>query len=68
MKLSVKDELIKRIESAIEDERQAQIDYKNAAEMAEDPETRAFFEQLVKDEAGHEKILKRRLAALKLMK
>jgi len=66
--LSAKDELIKKIESAIKDERQAQIDYKKAAEMAEDPETRAFFEQLAKDEEGHEKILKRRLAALKLMK
>ena len=68
MKLSAKDELIKKIEAAIKDEQQAQIDYKKAAEMAEDPETRAFFEQLAKDEAGHEKILKRRLAALKLMK
>ncbi len=68
IKLSAKDELIKKIESAIKDERQAQIDYKKAAEMAEDPETRAFFEQLAKDEEGHEKILKRRLAALKLMK
>ncbi len=67
-KLSAKEELIKRIEAAIRDEQQAQEDYKKSAEMAEDPETRAFFEQLVKDEAGHEKILKRRLAALKLMK
>ncbi|MFX1519457.1 MAG: ferritin family protein [Promethearchaeota archaeon] len=66
--MSVTEELIKRIEAAIEDERQAQIDYKKSAEMAEDPETRAFFEQLAKDEEGHEKILKRRLAALKLMK
>ncbi|MFX1465189.1 MAG: ferritin family protein [Promethearchaeota archaeon] len=66
--MGTKDELIKKIEAAIKDERQAQIDYKNAAEMAEDPETRAFFEQLVKDEEGHEKVLKRRLAALKLMK
>jgi rubrerythrin len=68
IKLSAKEELIKTIEAAIKDERQAQIDYKKAAEMAEDPETRAFFEQLAKDEEGHEKILKRRLAALKLMK
>ncbi len=68
IKLSAKEELIKTIEAAIKDERQAQIDYKKAAEMAEDPETRAFFEQLAKDEEGHEKVLKRRLAALKLMK
>lgn len=66
--MGAQEELIKRIEAAIEDERQAQADYKIAAEMAEDPETRAFFEQLVKDEEGHEKVLKRRLAALKLMK
>ncbi len=68
IKLGAKEELIKTIETAIKDERQAQIDYKKAAEMAEDPETRAFFEQLAKDEEGHEKVLKRRLAALKLMK
>ena len=66
--MGVKEELIKTIEAAIEDERKAQEDYKQAAEMAEDPETRTFFEQLVKDEAGHEKVLKRRLAALKLLK
>ena len=66
--MGAKEELIKKIEAAIEDERQAQIDYKKAAEMAEDPETRAFFEQLAQDEEGHEKVLKRRLAALKLMK
>ncbi|WP_287582669.1 ferritin family protein [Candidatus Borrarchaeum sp.] len=66
--MGAKEELIKTIETAIKDERQAQIDYKKAAEMAEDPETRAFFEQLAKDEEGHEKVLKRRLAALKLMK
>ena len=66
--MGAKEELIKQIEAAIKDERQAQIDYKKAAEMAEDPETRAFFEQLAKDEEGHEKVLKRRLAALKLMK
>jgi len=66
--LGVKEELIKTIEAAIKDEIKAQKEYKQAAEMAEDPETRAFFEQLVRDEAGHEKVLKRRLAALKLMK
>jgi len=68
IKLRTQEELIKTIEAAIKDERKAQIDYKKAAEMAEDPETRAFFEQLAKDEEGHEKVLKRRLAALKLMK
>ncbi|MHA2061675.1 MAG: ferritin family protein [Candidatus Sifarchaeia archaeon] len=66
--MSATEELIKKIEAAIEDEQQAQVEYKKAAEIAEDPETRAFFEQLAKDEEGHEKILKRRLAALKLMK
>ena len=68
IKLSAKEELIKKIEAAIEDERNAQVEYKKAAEIADDPETRAFFEQLAKDEEGHEKVLKRRLAALKLMK
>ena len=59
--------LIKILEEAIEEEAKAQETYKMAAEKAEDPETRTILEQLVKDEAAHEKVLRERLAALKLM-
>ena len=62
------DELVKLIEGAIEDEKQAAIKYRRGAELAEDPETRTFFEQLVSWEQGHERILRDRLAALKLIK
>jgi rubrerythrin len=61
-------DLISLIEEAIEDERNAAEKYRRGAELAEDPETRSFFEQLVSWEQGHERILKDRLAALKLIR
>lgn len=61
-------DVIKLIEDAIENERKAAETYRRGAEMAEDPETRTFFEQLVKWEQEHERILRDRLATLKLIK
>ncbi len=61
-------DMIQLIEEAIEDERRAAEKYRMGAEIAEDPETRTFFEQLVSWEQGHERILRDRLAALKLLK
>lgn len=61
-------DLIQLIEEAIEDEKRAAEKYRLGAEMAEDPETRTFFEQLVSWEQGHERILRDRLSALKLLK
>lgn len=61
-------DMIQLIEEAIEDEKKAAEKYRLGAEIAEDPETRTFFEQLVSWEQGHERILKDRLAALKLLK
>lgn len=61
-------DLIQLIEEAIEDEKRAAEKYRLGSEMAEDPETRTFFEQLVSWEQGHERILRDRLAALKLLK
>jgi len=57
----------KLIEDAIREEQEAQKNYKRAADEAQDPETRAFFEQLVKEELSHEKRLKERLMAIKLI-
>jgi len=61
-------DVIKLIEDAIEAEREAVRTYKQGAELAEDPETRTFFEQLVGWEQEHERILKERLATLKLIR
>ncbi|MHB1390291.1 MAG: ferritin family protein [Thermoleophilia bacterium] len=61
-------DLIKLIEQAIENEKAAAAMYRQGADQAEDPETRTFFEQLVKWEMDHERILRDRLATLKLMR
>ncbi len=56
---------IKRaIESAIEDEKAAQENYKQLAENTDDPQAKAMFEQMAKDEANHEKLLRSRLEAI----
>lgn len=57
----------KLIEDAIREEKEAQINYQRAADEARDLETKTFFEQLVKEERSHEKRLKDRLMAIKLI-
>ncbi len=57
----------KLIEDAIREEKEAQINYQRAADEAHDLETKTFFEQLVKEERSHEKRLKDRLMAIKLI-
>jgi rubrerythrin len=61
-------DVIKLIEEAIEYERRAADQYRKGAEIAEDPETRTLFEQLIKWEEDHERILRDRLATLKLIR
>ncbi len=61
-------DVIKLMEEAIEDERRAQEKYRQGTEAAEDPETRSLFEQLAHMEVGHERLLRERLAALKLIR
>lgn len=61
-------DVIKLIEGAIENEKEAARTYQMGADMADDPETRTFFEQLVKWEQEHERILRDRLATLKLIR
>ncbi len=60
--------MIKLIEEAIENEKMAAEKYRRGAESAEDPETRSLFEQLVRWEQDHERILRERLAVLKLIR
>jgi rubrerythrin len=59
--------VIEILESAIEGERNSKEKYLKLATEATDPETRAILEQLAQDEEGHEKALKERLAAVRLM-
>ena len=59
---------IKILEEAIQSEQEAQAKYQQGAEEAEDAKTRTMFKQLVEDEARHEKVLKERLKAVKLLK
>ena len=60
-------EVEKIFEEAIEAEKAAQARYRRGMEAAEDLEVRAVFEQLLRDEEAHERVLKDRLKALKLM-
>ena len=61
-------DVIKLMEKAIENEREATKMYRQGAEAAGDPETRSIFEQLDKWEEEHERILLDRLATLKLIR
>ncbi len=61
-------DVIKIIEEAIEYEQISAKKYRQGAEAAEDPETRTLFEQLIRWEEDHERMLKERLATLKLLR
>jgi len=57
-------ELLKGIETAIQEEIAAQEKYKELKKQAEGDETKALFDQLIRDEKVHEKILKSRYKAI----
>ncbi len=59
---------IELIEQAIENERLAAQRYREGAGSADDPETRSMFEQLARWEQDHERVLRERLATLKLIR
>lgn len=59
------DEVLDGILLAIEEEIAAQKTYQNLKDQAEDKKIKALFEQLVKDEKEHEKLLRSRYEALK---
>jgi len=50
---------------AIDDEIAAQKKYEFLKEQTDDQKAKALFEQLIKDEKGHEKLLRSRYEALK---
>lgn len=61
-------DVISLIEDAIANEQLAADKYRQGASIADDPETRTMFEQLVKWEQDHERMLRDRLATLKLLR
>jgi rubrerythrin len=61
-------DVIKFIEEAIEKEEADKEKYQKMAEETEDPEARMVFEQLARDEENHEKVLRERLIALKMLR
>jgi len=56
------------LEEAIVLEQDAVRRYRLGVDAAEDAETRALFEQLIRWEEGHETLLRERLATLRLIK
>lgn len=60
--------LFEILEEAIKAEQEAQRRYRRGAEEAADPETRALFKQLMREEESHEVRLRERLLAVKLIK
>jgi len=59
------DVVLEGLLEAIEDEIAAQKKYKYLKEQTDDQKAEALFEQLIKDEKGHEKLLRSRYEALK---
>ena len=57
--------LLEILEAAIADERAAQAKYKRGHARCVDPEACAVFEQLLRDEEAHERVLVARYAAVK---
>lgn len=61
-------DIVQAIEEAIQEEVDAQHKYRAAASAASDAQTRLMFEQMAREEEMHEKRLRDRLKALKLIK
>lgn len=59
-------DIIEALKKAIGDEERSREFYLKCAEEAEDPESRAIFETMARDEEAHRRILKERLMAIKL--
>ena len=62
------EDVYKTLEEIIEAEKHMHARFKKLATEAETPEMRALFEELAKEEEGHEKVLTERLIALRFMK
>ncbi len=58
-------EVLEGILEAIEDEKEAQQKYKKLKEQSDNKKAMALFDQLIKDEVEHERLLRSRYEALK---
>lgn len=58
-------DVLEGVSEAIEEEIAAQKKYKKLKEATDDKMAKALFEQLIKDEQGHEKLLRSRYETLK---
>jgi rubrerythrin len=59
------DDLLAILEEAIADERAAQDKYRRGLERCADPEACAVFEQLLREELAHERVLETRYVEVK---
>jgi rubrerythrin len=59
-------DIIEALKKAMEEEEKSREFYLRCAEEAQDPESRAVFETMARDEEAHRRILKERIMALKL--
>jgi len=59
------DDLLAILEEAIADERAAQEKYRRGLERCADPEACAVFEQLLREELAHERVLEARFVEVK---
>jgi rubrerythrin len=59
------DDLLGILEEAIADEQAAQEKYRRGLERCADPEACAIFEQLLKEELAHERVLQARFVEVK---
>ena len=59
------DEVLEGISTAIEEEIAAQEKYKRLKKQTDNEKAKALFEQLIKDETAHERLLRSRYEALK---
>jgi rubrerythrin len=59
------DDLLAILEEAIADERAAQEKYRRGLERCADPEACEVFEQLLREELAHERVLEARYVAVK---
>jgi len=59
------DDLLVILEEAIADERAAQDKYRSGLERCADPAACQLFEQLLREESGHEKVLEARYVEVK---
>lgn len=59
------DDLLDILEAAMDDERAAQQKYRDGLERCADPEACAVFEQLLREEQAHERVLAARYTEVK---